>query len=98
MTERTDTVGRIATAVIATGTEPWQFQAACIDQGPTMDATRAPRVWDALKVCAQCPVVAECHSWAENEVEYVGVAGGAVWTTRHRNRRSTTHALDVAAS
>lgn len=98
MTERNRTVDRIAAAVVVSDTEePWPFYAACTNQPETMDNTRPPLVWDALTICASCPVVEQCRRWAETETEYVGVAGGAVWTSRHRGRRST-RTIDTAAS
>lgn len=97
MTERTDTVARIAEAIVETGQDPWQFHAACIKDPEKMSATRPPLVWEALALCAQCPVVAQCRQWADEETGYVGVAGGAAYTSRRRQRRSTTHAIKSAS-
>lgn len=98
MTERTKTVARIAAAIVDTNEEPWQFYAACAGKdAATMSATRPPLVWEALAICAQCPVVAQCREWAEGETEYVGVAGGASYTSRRSSRRSTVHAIKSAS-
>lgn len=92
-----DIVTRIARAILDSGREPWQFAAACIGQPELTDATRPPQVWDGLALCAHCPVIAQCRQWAEEETTYVGIAGGHVWTTKHRNRRSTTTGLHISA-
>lgn len=93
-----DALTTIAAAIIDSETEPWQFHAACIGAPNLMDATRPPLVWDALARCAACPVIEQCQQWAKDERAYVGVAGGAVYTSRHRRRRSTVHTLDAHAS
>lgn len=74
---------------------PWQFRAACgdpelISDPELMDATRPPRVWDAMAVCKRCPVVAECAEWAEAELSYEGVAGSKVYTDKSRRRRRSS--------
>lgn len=98
MTERTKTVARIAAAIVDHADEPWQFHAACTDKdAATMSATRPPLVWEALALCAQCPVIEQCREWAEGEADYVGVAGGAAYTSRRRDRRSTIHAIKSAS-
>lgn len=93
-----NTTDRIASAIVETDDEPWQFHAACIDSPASMNATRPPLVWDALATCASCPVLEQCRQWAEEERDYVGIAGGAVYTSRRRNRRSTVHTLDAATA
>lgn len=82
-----DTVDRIAAAIIATGQDPWQARAQCGGQPELMDQTEAPRVWDALALCQQCPVSRECAQWVAQERDYVGVAAGKVYrTARSRGR------------
>lgn len=93
MTRRADLVDRIAGAIVDSGRQPWQLDAACAGQPTMIDATRPPKVWDGLALCARCPVITQCRTWAEDESEYVGIAGGVVWTSRHRNRRSTVHVI-----
>lgn len=88
---REDTVTRIAQAIIDSGEEPWQAQAACQGLPELVDATRPPEVWDGLALCAHCPVITQCRQWAQTETDYVGIAGGRVWTTKHRGRQSTLY-------
>lgn len=90
---RGDTSTRISRVILDNDLDPWQLHAACAGSPEATDQTRPPRVWDALALCAGCPVIEQCRQWAEDEPDYVGVAGGAVYTTRHRNRRSTTHTI-----
>ena len=33
-----------------------------------------------VKICAGCPIVAECRTWAEAD-EYTGIAAGAAWVS-----------------
>ena len=93
---REDIVARIARAIIETGQEPWQLRAACAGQPELGDATRPPAVWDGLALCASCPVITECRRWAQTETDYVGIAGGRVWTTKHRGRQSTLYDVQSA--
>lgn len=92
-----DTVSRIAQAIIDTGTDPWQAQAHCQDNPRLIDATRVPEVWDGLRLCADCPVIAQCRAWAEAETDYVGIAGGRVYTSKHGRRLSTITSTDIPA-
>lgn len=85
-TEGENVADRIAYAIIRTGHDPWQFQAACVNKPHLTDATRAPQVWEALTLCASCPVVQQCLRWATAEEDYVGVAGGRIFTARRRAR------------
>lgn len=99
MTRRERLVARIAQAIIDDDPRaPWPTRAACTKNPGIVDHTRPPAVWDALKLCASCPVTTQCHAWAEEDQTYVGVAGGVVWTSRHRRRRSTTTVLKADAS
>lgn len=91
------TADRIAHATARQDTDPWPFHAACADTPQLMDATRPPLVHQALALCATCPVIQQCRTWAEDETDYVGVAGGALYTSRHSHRRSTTHTLQTAS-
>lgn len=92
-----DTVGRIARAIIDSGTDPWQAAAVCRDNPQLIDATRVPEVWDGLRLCASCPVIEQCRAWAESETDYVGIAGGQVYTTKHGRRRSIITSTDIPA-
>lgn len=90
-----NTVGRIAKALIDSGTEPWQTRAACSANPALMDATRSPEVWDGLGICLSCPVIAQCQRWADEETDYVGIAGGRVYTTKRGQRTSLIFGLDT---
>lgn len=90
-----NTVSRIAKAIIDSGTEPWQARAACSANPALMDATRSPEVWDGLSVCLSCPVITQCQRWANEETDYVGIAGGRVYTTKRTQRTSLIFGLDT---
>jgi hypothetical protein len=66
--------------------ESWQSKAACGSNPKLMDVTRDPEIFEAVKVCATCPVKTECRLWADQEKSYVGVAGGRIYTTRMRGK------------
>lgn len=80
---------RIARAVIDTGHDPWQAEAACQDSPGLMDHTTAPEVFAALQLCLDCPVAKQCSSWAASEPDYAGVAGGLVYSGKRRRGRSS---------
>ena len=72
---------------------PWRTAAACADPGLDPEirevfTTEAP-TWsdadaDALAVCANCPVLADCAGYARRVRGLVGIWGG-----RRRGRRDT---------
>lgn len=66
--------------------DSWMMRASCAAQPGLMDATTAPEVFDALAVCATCPVVQQCRAWANTEEHFIGVAGGKVYTDRVRGK------------
>lgn len=90
-------VTRIARAMLDAGTTTWQTRAECQGMPELMDSTRPPDVFEGLSLCARCPVRAECRAWAEDETDYVGIAGGQVYTTKHGRRVSKTTGLDLPA-
>lgn len=95
------TSDRIAQAVVERAIregDPWQLHAACGDDPDLMEHTTAPAVFEALAVCAGCPVIAQCKAWVDEELDYVGVAAGLVYTTRRRGKRMTRYTTDSTAS
>lgn len=72
----------------------WRALAACRDVDPelffptaTAGAALLAEQRRALAVCAGCPVVAACRSWAVAEQPH-GVAGGLTEDERRRARRT----------
>jgi WhiB family redox-sensing transcriptional regulator len=63
----------------------WQRRAACAGRPAMFDDEE--RTGEALRLCARCPVLAECRTWALSTV-VAGVAGGmtegsrAAWRER----------------
>ncbi|MBO4236839.1 transcription factor WhiB [Pseudonocardia alni] len=73
----------------------WRAGAVCRDVDPelffptpTNGAALAAAERQALAVCALCPVLADCRSWAIAEQPH-GVAGGLTEDERRRARRAT---------
>lgn len=76
----------------------WVRQAACAGRPAMFD--NPERTNDALRLCARCPVLAECRVWAlTNAVD--GVAGGmtatgrAAWRERQRMPEPVVTIADV---
>ena len=67
-----------------TGTEGWQWRAACADSGdvpffaPDREQAKArvSRIARAKAVCARCPVMAQCRAYALKVREPFGIWGG----------------------
>lgn len=59
---------------------------ACAGQPDLMDATRGSAVDKALSLCAECPVRMECLRWVDEEPDFVGVAGGELFTPTTRGK------------
>jgi DNA-binding NarL/FixJ family response regulator len=57
----------------------WVRRAACAGRPAMFD--NAERTDDALRLCARCPVLAECRVWALRNAVH-GVAGGMTATAR----------------
>lgn len=73
----------------------WRDRAACAaEDTPThptdFDATRGAAMVRAIATCADCPVLAECRTWAAADTDYIGVAGGRTWTTYDRRAAART--------
>lgn len=71
----------------------WRRQAACRDEDPELFfpvGTSGPallQVAEAKSVCARCPVLAECLTWALETGEDAGVWGGLDEDERRALRR-----------
>jgi len=80
----------------------WQWHAACADVDPGLffptGSTRqiAAQTEAAKRVCAGCPVRAECLAWAVETRQDAGVWGGLTKTERRDLlRRRTPHTREV---
>lgn len=60
----------------------WTTGAACIGRPDLTDQRGARKAREALELCAHCPVMDACRAWADSEDNYVGVAGGRVYSER----------------
>lgn len=89
-----------------TGTDPtwperpaWQSRAACLASSPSLFfADSSGEGSDqAIAVCADCPVRAECLQYALDNNETLGVWGGTTPRQRTRMRRGRTTSPKVAA-
>lgn len=64
----------------------WERRAACAGRAAMFDD--GDRTGEALRLCARCPVLAECRTWALT-IAVAGVAGGmtegsrAAWREKH---------------
>ena len=66
----------------------WQQQAACRGCDPDIwFPTRGKDVHQAKTICAECPVIGQCRSWAIFYGERQGVWGGLTGNERRRARR-----------
>ncbi|MFF7448824.1 MULTISPECIES: WhiB family transcriptional regulator [unclassified Streptomyces] len=60
----------------------WLRRAACVDEDPELFfpvGTQGPALRDtaaAKRVCARCPVIADCLGWALDSGQTAGVWGG----------------------
>lgn len=63
-------------------------KAACTRSAPALFALHwFPKVYEALEVCAGCPVRAECIDYLDPANNYfTGVCGGLVWSDGRRVR------------
>jgi WhiB family redox-sensing transcriptional regulator len=68
--------------------QPWTADALCAQTDPEVfHPEKGGSTRDAKKVCAKCPVQAECLNWALTTGERFGVWGGL----SERERRKLTH-------
>jgi WhiB family redox-sensing transcriptional regulator len=71
----------------------WRDKAACLDEDPELffPIGHGPAAQDqivaAKAVCARCPVVRECLSWALETGQDAGVWGGRTEDERRQTRR-----------
>ena len=83
-----------ATAVRQVG---WERRAACAGRSAMFDD--AARTGEALRLCARCPVLAQCRTWALTTA-VAGVAGGmtegsrAAWREKHGFREPAATLAD----
>ncbi|MBM0203235.1 WhiB family transcriptional regulator [Micromonospora sp. STR1s_5] len=66
----------------------WQEQALCSQSDPeAWFPEKGGSVREAKRVCARCPVKAECLEWALANDERFGVAGGLSERERRKLKR-----------
>jgi WhiB family redox-sensing transcriptional regulator len=97
-------VSRLPAALVAHW--DWQRHAACRDMDLEVffhpdgerDPSRARRVAYAKAICADCPVVAACRSWAHRVEEPYGIWGGEGEDERRAllRRRRSAHPVPAA--
>jgi WhiB family redox-sensing transcriptional regulator len=91
------TPGAVAGATSTEDVLNWRTRAACLDHDPELffapDQERAnrrnPRIAEAKRVCAGCPVQQECLRWALKHDIREGVWGGLDEGERPTTRRPT---------
>jgi WhiB family redox-sensing transcriptional regulator len=70
----------------------WRHQAACRDLDPELwfpvgiSGPALAQASDAIAVCLDCPVIAECLTWALDALPH-GVAGGMTEDERRATKR-----------
>lgn len=67
----------VAAACVSKG-EQWSRQEEIHRQATTRDGERKAAA-PLLRVCATCPIIAECRTWAAID-EYTGIAAGTEWS------------------
>lgn len=72
-----DASARLIAAACKGLRETWSQGEADHDAARTQDAAREAAV-PLLRICASCPIVAECREWAIVD-EYTGIAAGTSW-------------------
>lgn len=86
------------------GPQPWMWEAACATADPDLffpTEQRDPKIGEAKRVCASCPVKAECLEYSLASKEESGVWGGLDEWERHallgkRQRQSRIGTQGVA--
>jgi WhiB family redox-sensing transcriptional regulator len=72
----------------------WQDHAACLPLDPELffpigtTGAAVPQIEQAKRICAQCPVMAECLEFALSSRQDYGVWGGLTEDERRSLRRS----------
>ncbi len=80
----TNAVSELVTAPTLIKPGSWVRRAACSDHNALFDDPK--RATEAMGVCAECPVLADCRAWAlRHAVD--GVAGGLTAAARRRWRK-----------
>jgi len=65
----------------------WTEKAACAQpqaQGVDFFSPHREEMTEAKKVCAQCPVMSECRSYALDTFQPIGIWGGLSLADRHK--------------
>ena len=73
-------------------TDNWEQHAACRDADPELffpPAGGSDQAEPGKRVCAGCPVAAQCLDLAQSEVIYHGIFGGLTVDERKALRRRT---------
>ena len=70
---------------------PWADQAKCLVAEPdTFFPEKGGSTREAKRICAQCPVTAECLEYALENDERFGIWGGLSERERRRLRRAAS--------
>lgn len=72
-----DAAARLSAAACKELYELWDRQEKLHGDAATQEVAHES-AQPLLAICAGCPAVIECRSWAEVD-EYTGIAGGAAW-------------------
>ena len=64
------------------GFHPWMDESACVGHDPELFfSTEREDVHKAVRICGECPVIAECRKYAKRHK-----IGHGVWAGVERNR------------
>ncbi len=86
---------RLVAAACGERSSTWNRQEQLHEAATTQPSARAAAT-PLLEICATCPIISECATWARLD-EYTGIAAGTAWVDgkprpvhwvrRHRPRR-----------